>query len=469
MIYQENRCSDVNIAYIGGGSHAWAWVFMTDLAKETELSGTVRLYDIDEEAAKRNQEIGTKLFQREETRGEWTFETKSSLKEALSDADFVIISILPGTFDEMESDVHLPERAGIYQSVGDTTGPGGLVRALRTIPMYVEIGSAVKEYCPDAWVINYTNPMSLCVQTLYHVFPQIKAFGCCHEVFGTQKVLRDIYRLETGETGIGREEVHVNVVGINHFTWFTKATCKATDLFPMYRKFIEEHFEEGYHDPDRNWMNGTFNCAHRVKFDLFQRYGAIAAAGDRHLAEFLPGDQYLKNKETVEMWKFALTPVSWRKERQAEKNKQALKLAKGEEDLELKDTGEEGIRLIKALCGLGRFVSNVNIPNFGRQIKNLPEDAIVETNAVFSKDGINPVFSGECPKQIKDLTMPHIINHKRILYGAIDVNFDLVYQAFMSDPLVKGRISYGDGEALLKEMLRNTASYLPEGWKKYME
>lgn len=103
----------------------------------------------------------------------------------MTGADFVVISILPGIFDEMEFDVHLPERLGIWQSVGDTAGPGGMIRALRSIPMFVEIAEAIKAYSPDAWVINYTNPMSLLVKTLYTVFPEIKAFGCCHEVFGT--------------------------------------------------------------------------------------------------------------------------------------------------------------------------------------------------------------------------------------------------------------------------------------------
>ena len=152
------NCSvkNVKIAYVGGGSHAWAWVFMNDLAKETALSGTVRLYDIDAEAAENNRKIGTRLFEREDVKGNFKFETSASLREALTGADFVVISILPGTFDEMESDVHLPERCGIYQSVGDTAGPGGLVRALRTIPMYVEIAEAVKQFCPQAWVISYT-------------------------------------------------------------------------------------------------------------------------------------------------------------------------------------------------------------------------------------------------------------------------------------------------------------------------
>ncbi|MBS5062408.1 MAG: alpha-glucosidase/alpha-galactosidase [Hungatella hathewayi] len=469
MKYQDHRCTDLKIAYIGGGSHAWAWVFMTDLARDEQVSGTVRLYDIDGEAARNNEKIGNRLFAREDVKGDWKFETKDSLKDALTGADFVVISILPGTFDEMSVDVHLPETYGIYQSVGDTAGPGGLVRALRTIPMYVEIAEAIKEYCPKAWVINYTNPMSLCVKTLYRVFPEIKAFGCCHEVFGTQKVLRDICQQEMGLSGIERDEIVVNVQGINHFTWFTSASYQGIDLFPVYRKFVEEHFEEGFNEPDRNWMNGTFNCAHRVKFDLFQRYGAIAAAGDRHLAEFMPGDEYLKNPETVESWKFALTTVDWRKERQAEKNAQALRLASGEEELELKETGEEGIHLIKALCGLGLVISNVNIPNGAGQLANLPTSAVVETNAVFSRDSIRPIAGGAMSEEILGLTMPHVENHERILKAALNCDFKLALEAFMEDPLVKGRISRDDGERLLKEMIRGTARFLPGKWLEEIE
>ena len=159
-----------------------------------------------------------------------------SMEEALTGADFVVISILPGTFDEMAVDVHMPERLGIYQSVGDTAGPGGMMRALRTIPIYVQFAEAIKQYSPDAWVINYTNPMSLCVKTLYHVFPQIKAFGCCHEVFGTQKVLKGLAEDVLGLRNINRRDIHVNVLGINHFTWFDYASYKGIDLFPLYRK-----------------------------------------------------------------------------------------------------------------------------------------------------------------------------------------------------------------------------------------
>ena len=108
--------------------------------------------------------------------------------------------------------------------------------------MFVEIAEAIKKYAPDCWVINYTNPMSLCVKTLYHVFPQIKAFGCCHEVFGTQKVLRGIYEEETGDKIADWHDIHVNVVGINHFTWFTEASYKGVDLFPCIQELYRSSF-----------------------------------------------------------------------------------------------------------------------------------------------------------------------------------------------------------------------------------
>ena len=414
MKYSKGKVSDIQIAYIGGGSRGWAWTFMTDLALEDEISGTIRLYDIDRKAAQTNEVIGNHLMNRPEAKGDWKFEVKDSLKEVLTGCDFAVISILPGTFDEMASDVHLPERLGIYQSVGDTAGPGGIIRGLRTIPMFVEIAEAIKKYAPDCWVINYTNPMSLCVKTLYHVFPQIKAFGCCHEVFGTQKLLAQIAERELGLTNIAREDIVVNVLGLNHFTWFDRASYKGIDLFPVYRHFIETHFEEGFEEKDNNWMNSTFACAHRVKFDLFQKYGWIAAAGDRHLAEFMP-PIYLKDPQTVASWKFGLTTVTWRKEDLKKRLEKSKRLVSGEEQVELNPSGEEGILLIKALCGLTRVISNVNIPNTAGQIPNLPKSAVVETNAVFSRDSIAPVYAGNLTEEIRQLMLPHVMNHEEYL------------------------------------------------------
>lgn len=466
MKWSKNHVSDIQVAYIGGGSKAWAWKLMADLALEPALSGTVRLYDIDKEAAKENQIIGNQLKDREECVGKWDYQVSDSLPEALTGADFVIISILPGTFEEMRSDVHLPERLGIYQSVGDTAGPGGMIRALRTLPMYVEIAEAIKQYSPEAWVISYTNPMSLCVKSLYDTFPAIKAFGCCHEVFGTQKVLAAIAEKELNLGKIDRSRILVNVLGINHFTWFDEASYENIDMFPVYKKYIEEHFAEGYADPDRPWEASTFNCKHRVKFDLFNRYGYIAAAGDRHLAEFMPGDTYLKDPETVASWNFGLTTVDFRIHQMEERLEKRKRLISGEEKMEIVPSGEEGVLLMKALVGLDRIVSNVNIPNTAGQIKNLPTTAVVETNAVFSRDSIKPLFAGGVSEELRELMTPHIENHERILEASKTCDKELVVKSFMEDPLVKAKCTdEREIRALVDDMIQNTKDYLPDGWK----
>ena len=465
MEYRDKKVTDLQIAYIGGGSRGWAWGLMADLAMEEQLSGTMKLYDIDRKAAECNAIIGNRLSADAETKGKWDYQVADSLAEALTGADFIVISILPGTFEEMAVDVHAPEKYGIYQSVGDTAGPGGMIRALRTLPMFIEFAKAIKACAPDAWVINYTNPMSLCVKTLYQVFPEIKAFGCCHEVFGTQKVLKEILRQETGIRNVNRNEIIVNVLGINHFTWFDQASYQGMDLFPVYRSYIEKHFKEVLDEPDKNWANYMFECSHRVKFDLFNRYGLIAAAGDRHLAEFMPGNLYLKDPATVAEWKFALTTVEWRKEDLLKRLEKSARLVSGEEKIELKGSGEEGILLIKALLGLHRMISNVNIPNTNKQIGNLPESAMVETNAVFERDAIRPVFAGRIPDSILQLMEPHIINHERILKAALTCSRGLVKAAFEEDPLIKDRISTAEISMLVDDMVDRTSAYLPAGWK----
>lgn len=286
-----NTVEDLKISYIGGGSQGWAWGLMFDLAAAEDISGKIALYDIDLEAAKRNEIIGNKYNALPDCKSHWDYVAVPTLEEALTGADFVVISILPGTFDEMAVDVHLPEKYGIYQSVGDTTGPGGTLRALRTIPQMEVIAKGIRDYCPRAWIINYTNPMALCVKALYDAFPEIRAFGCCHEVFGGKKLLASAVKDICGVDGISRDDVKINVVGVNHFTWVNEATWHNMDLMPVYMNFAKKHYECGFEGQEEiNWMNSSFASNRRVKFDLSLRYNCFANAGDRHLAEFCPKD-----------------------------------------------------------------------------------------------------------------------------------------------------------------------------------
>lgn len=453
---------NLQIAYIGGGSRGWAWGFMTDLATDPEISGTIRLYDIDKEAAERNRVIGQKISAHPKAVSRWSYEVSNTLQEALTGADFVVISILPGTFREMQSDVHLPERVGVWQPVGDTVGAGGFMRALRTIPMYVEIAEAIRDFAPDAWVINYTNPMSLCVRTLYEVFPAVRAFGCCHEVFGTQKLLCAMLKAEEGVSDVRRQDLRTTVTGINHFTWITAASWGTTDLMPLYARFAEKYAESGFEEgQDKNWMNSHFACAHRVKFDLFRRYGAIAAAGDRHLAEFV-APWYTKDPETIRSWMFNLTSVSWRMQDLEDRLARSDRLIRGEEEPALKTSGEEGHLLLKALLGLGDMVSNVNVPNRG-QIPDLPLGAVVETNALFGRNRIEPLFAGPMPASIRPLVTRHVLNQENTLTAALNCDRKLGFSTFMNDPQLAA-VSPAEGEKLFNDMLENQKEYLPKAW-----
>ena len=446
----------IKIAYLGGGSRGWAWNLMSDLAMQKAFDAEVYLYDIDKEAAKANEIIGNKIPKDCPEANPVTYFAADTIEEALTDANFVVISILPGTFTEMASDVHAPEKYGIYQSVGDTAGPGGIIRALRTLPIMEYFALKVKECCPEAWVINYTNPMTLSVGMLYRAFPEIKAFGCCHEVFGTQNFLAKMVKQVLGMEKVPRQDITVNVMGINHFTWINKANYKGIDLFPMYEKYCKENAETGvgvdYYAEDHPMYNS--NC---VKMDLFMRYGTIAAAGDRHLAEFCPGNWYLKDPETVAKWKFHLTPVSHRTNELQERLNKSNNLATGKQPFKLNPSGEEGVIQMKAILGLGDLVTNVNLPNMG-QIPNLPLGAIVETNAAFTSDSVIPVMAGELPKGPLGLIMPHVTNQQLILDAVQNRDLETAFMAFAKDPLV--RIDLSDARKLFNEMVENTKEYL---------
>lgn len=456
MEIHNKTVTGLKIAYIGGGSRGWAWGLMSDLAEAYDLSGSVYLYDIDKHAASNNEIIGNK------SGGNFKYKACETIGEALEGAEFTIISILPGTFDEMESDVHAPEEYGIYQSVGDTTGPGGIVRALRTIPMYAEIAESIKKYAPKTWVINYTNPMALCVAALYKVFPEIKAFGCCHEVFGTKKLLASVLDEMCGIKNVSREEINANVVGVNHFTWITKAAYQNIDLFELYGKYVEQNYENGVGEIDTNWLNRYFTSKEKVKFDLFRRFGCIAAAGDRHLAEFCPGNWYLKDPETAESWGFNLTPVSWRKDNLKALLEKSARYVSGDESFTRKPTGEEGVMQMRAILGLSTLTTNVNLPNIG-QIPNAPLGMVVETNAVFAADSVTPVFAGDIPKNVMSIMAPSINNQQTVTDAALNCDFSLALRAFMTDNL-SSRLTPTAAEKLLKTMIINTKKYLP-GWK----
>lgn len=451
----------IKICYIGGGSKMWARIFMADLAVAEGLSGEIALYDIDIEAAERNAKIGRYINENPKTISKFEYKVYDDLDKALIGATFVIISILPGTFKEMRSDVHTPEKYGIYQSVGDTAGPGGVLRAMRTVPLYEEFAQKIRDICPNAWVINLTNPMSICTKTLFDVFPEIKAFGCCHEVFHAQElltvVLNDIKGIK-----VDRKDIYTDACGVNHFTWITKANYGDIDLLSLLPEFMDKYYEEGYYEragEDRfKFRYDPFAYGNKVKFDLFNRFGALGAAGDRHLAEFVPNDWYLKDPQTVEEWQFGLTTVDYREERQRKQIEDTIAMSEGRKEFEVGKSNEEAVDLMKALLGFGTIVSNVNMPNKG-QMSQMPIGSIVETNCVFSNDNVCPVVSNPLPEGAFELVYKACINVDYCYRAIKERNLEKIYYSFRNQALCSS-LSKEDSFELFKEMCYNTRAYL---------
>jgi alpha-galactosidase len=424
--------TSLKIAYIGGGSRDWARKLMIDLALCPELTGEVALYDIDMDSARLNEQLGNWMHGQPGVMSDWHYVAVSTLRDALQEADFVIISIQPGSLEVMQKEIALAEEYGLYFPVGDTTGAPGLLRGLRSASIYKEFAEALAAYCPNAWIINYTNPMSICTQTLTRVAPRLKVFGCCHEVFSTQRMLARVASQYLNIEIPPRNEIQVNVLGINHFTWIDQARYQKHNLLDLLNHHLEQPgtlrtFTQAEVESWNNW----FYSADQVKFALFQRFGVLPAAGDRHLVEFLPG--FIYSPETLFKWGIIRTPVSWRIERWATAPQKTLDLLNGVTPFLLEPSGEEGVNMIKALLGLGDLVTNVNLENAG-QISNMPLHAVVETNAHFSHNRVRPLTAGALPAGIAPLINQHSANQEMIIEASLTENIDLAFQAFFHDP-----------------------------------
>lgn len=448
----------VTIAYIGGGSINWALGLMADLAADTTLDAEVRLYDIDVAAAGENARLGARFAEVSQGRPA-RYTTAPTLEAALTGADVVVVSILPGSFADMAEDVNIPARYGITQSVGDTVGPGGFVRALRSVPMMLEIGAAIAAFAPGAHVCNLTNPMSVLTGALFHAFPGIRAWGECHEVTKLRRQVAWLANREAGQDLWTHRDVEVNVLGINHFTFVDRIALAGRDMMPAYRAFAGEFAAPGWvarePDPSDEWAQ-YYDDRSRVKFDLTRRFGIAAAAGDRHLVEFLPAAEYLARPGD---WGFGLTPVEFRMKDNAAKRARRAALLAGQGQVAAKRSDEALVEQIAALMGGAKHVSNVNLPNRG-QIANLPLGAIVESNALFSGLGVTPLMAGALPDALAAIIAPHAQRQSALLSALATGAHDGLFDLFRTDPLV-APLGANEARQMFSEMIRATARHLP--------
>lgn len=432
------------IAFIGAGSLGFTRGLVRDLLTFPLLrDATVSLMDIDKERL----DFAHRAVQSIIDRGGYPAKIEATLdrKEALKGADAALCTILSGDVNVWQHDILIPKKYGVDTNVGDTRGPSGIFRALRTIPVMVDICRDMERYCPNALLLNYTNPMAMLCRAMQRK-SRVQLSGLCHSVQGTAHMLAHWI-------GASMDEITYVCAGINHLAWYTEfkrngkdaypAICKAVERKEVYREEIvrnEMFLALGYYVTESSGHNSEYNWWFRKRPDLIKKYCTTGTGWN-------PGEYAYILKE------YQRRKGSWRKETREW-------FAKGA-PMPLERGGEYASNIINAILGGEPYLFNGNVPNKGL-VPNLPQDACVEVPVLANKRGLNPIYAGPLPPQCAALNNVVIASEEMAVEAALTGDPQLVYHAIAYDPLTAAVLSLAEIKKMVAEMLRKNKDYLPQ-------
>jgi alpha-galactosidase len=435
------------ICIVGGGSYNWTPIMLRDIAAMKDLSGTIVLHDIAPEPLEDLQRLGRKIMSAADA--DFAVETTTDLDAALRGAEFVIVTITTGGLEAMRQDLDIPLKYGIYQAVGDTVGPGGLSRALRNIPVMVEIARAIERVSPDAWLLNLTNPMTTLTRAITKT-TNLKTIGLCHELFGVRGTIKEMF-------GVGNDDLQMRVAGVNHLIWLLDLKIRGQDGLQMIRDFVGSGRQIPVRTSGAARLFPSFRDHWQVKLALFEIFGYLPAAGDRHVAEFFPYFLTEENHAGAD-YGVGLTLIEHRYEVARMAQSAIREAIESAEPPPIGRSEEEVVDIIAAVAN-GRSVHTiVNLPNRG-QIDNLPRDAVVETMGIVGPSGAYGVSVGALPLGVLNTIQPHVLNQELIVDAALSGDRQLALEALLNDPLVH---DFRTAPRMLDELLKAQAAYLPQ-------
>jgi alpha-galactosidase len=436
------------IVMVGGGSYNWCPRLLSDLMQTPEMEGAeVAQLDPNLQAAEEVRAAGQAMAAAlNRTYRLWATTDDA---EAFRDADFVLITISTGGLEAMAHDLAIPEKYGIFHTVGDTAGPGGWSRTLRNVPVFVRLAQQIERYAPRAVVLNYTNPLATLTGTIARV-SGLRVVGLCHGVFENYGLLEKLLDVE-------EKDLAVRFGGVNHFFWFLDFAVKGQPGYPLLRerlagKTLDEALREGSTDEI------GFHSYHKLCDELYSEYGYLPYVGDRHTCEFLPG--YLTpSPNSLERHKLVRTSVQERYGNRDRARQWALDLAGGKVAPSARSR-ETAVDIMMAFLHGKPFTDVVNLPNVG-QIDNLPRGAVVETLGLADGLGFRAIATGSLPPVLQQLVAPHCQVQLMVLEAALKGDRKLALEALMIDPLC-AHLSPRQVRAMGMELMAATKGWLPQ-------
>ncbi len=437
------------IVLVGGGSRAWSPKIMADfLLTEAIREAEYILYDIDPEGARLIASFTEKLAMDLHVRPKVVATDNAEL--AFAGADYVLITISTGGLDAMDHDLSIPEEYGIYHTVGDTCGPGGWARFMRNFQVFADMAATITRLCPDALVINYTNPMPTLTATLARLCPN-PVLGLCHGLFENLEFFKKFYRI--GDI----RELALEYAGLNHFFWISRAQHGQRDLLADLRERVRrQSITDLMRDIDEDAMG--FKSNREVATEWMRLTGYMPYLGDRHTCEY--SGSYITDPETMAHYKLLRTPVTRRREMLIERDRKLRAMLTDGIPAEYHERSHETAADIIAAHLLGKpFIDVGNLPNRG-QIANLPMGVVVETAVRIDGGGFTPLAYGPLPETIVGLVEPYARFYQHCVDACIQRDRERALAALRLDPSC-GHLTWSRVRQLGESLLQAHRAYLP--------
>ncbi|MEC0180076.1 alpha-glucosidase/alpha-galactosidase [Paenibacillus peoriae] len=426
------------ITFLGAGSTVFAKNVLGDCMLTPALQGfELALFDIDPVRLKDSENILLNL--KKTTGSTCVIRSYTDRKEALRGAAYVVNAIQVGGYDPCTmTDFEIPKKYGLRQTIADTVGIGGIFRNLRTIPVMLDFAADVREVCPDAWFLNYTNPMAVLTNVM-NIYGGVRTVGLCHSV---QACIPELFK----SLGLEQEGVKAKIAGINHMAWLLEVSKDGKDLYPEIKKRAAAKQQEKHHD--------------MVRFEMMLKFGYYITESSEHNAEYHPYFIKRAYPELIERFNIPLDEYPRRCVSQIERWQTMREELLGNQDLRHERSNEYASYILEAIETDRPFAIGGNVMNTGL-ITNLPKEACVEVPCLVKRSGIMPTFVGDLPPQCAALNRTNINTQLLTIEAAITGKKEHIYHAAMLDPHTSAELSMDDIVSLCDDLIAAHGKWLP--------